>query len=338
VNYLQENYQKKKTSKITAHIKKERNEYDGDGDVDFEERVHIEPDSLKRKRRGAICSEPPKADNPFLRSFVPPKDDITKLHIENALKRGIMFAHLEDDQRTAVFNAMSEVRFKAGATIIQQGDEGDNFYVVAEGECDVYVSKSEAPSSLVTSYTSGGSFGELALIYGSPRAATVKARTDVKLWALNRSTYRNILMETTMRKRKMYESFLENVPILAYLTKYERVTVADALEPASFVDGEVIIQQGAPGDKFYLIIEGAVKVLQRTQDDEPAEVARLRPSNYFGEIALLTNRPRAATVVAVGNTRCAQLDRDAFNRLLGSCESILRRNMETYNRIMATGI
>ena len=59
-----------------------------------------------------------------------------------------------------------------------------------------------------------GSFGELALIYGTPRAATIKAKTDVKLWAIDRDTYRRILMGSTIRKRKLYDSFLEKVSIL----------------------------------------------------------------------------------------------------------------------------
>lgn len=62
----------------------------------------------------------------------------------------------------------------------------------------------------------GGSFGELALIYGTPRAATVKASsaTDVKLWGIDRDSYRRILMGSTIRKRKMYEEFLSKVSIL----------------------------------------------------------------------------------------------------------------------------
>ena len=59
-----------------------------------------------------------------------------------------------------------------------------------------------------------GSFGELALIYGTPRAATIKAKSDVKLWAIDRDSYRRILMGSTIRKRKLYESFLEKVSIL----------------------------------------------------------------------------------------------------------------------------
>lgn len=66
----------------------------------------------------------------------------------------------------------------------------------------------------VTSIADGGSFGELALIYGTPRQATVKAKTDTKLWGIDRDSYRRILMGSTIRKRKMYEEFLSKVSIL----------------------------------------------------------------------------------------------------------------------------
>lgn len=69
-------------------------------------------------------------------------------------------------------------------------------------------------SELVTTVGEGGSFGELALIYGTPRAATVKAKTDVKQWGIDRDSYRRILMGSTIRKRKMYEEFLSRVSIL----------------------------------------------------------------------------------------------------------------------------
>jgi len=69
-------------------------------------------------------------------------------------------------------------------------------------------------SELVTVIGEGGSFGELALIHGTPRAATVRAKTDMKLWGLDRDSYRRILMGSTIRKRKMYEEFLSRVSIL----------------------------------------------------------------------------------------------------------------------------
>lgn len=81
--------------------------------------------------------------------------------------------------------------------------------MIDQGEVEIFVN-----GELATTIGEGGSFGELALIYGTPRAATVRAKTDVKLWGIDRDSYRRILMGSTIRKRKMYEEFLSRVSIL----------------------------------------------------------------------------------------------------------------------------
>jgi CRP-like cAMP-binding protein len=74
------------------------------------------------------------------------------------------------------------------------------------------------------------------------------------------------------------------------LDKWERLTVADALEPVSFEDRETIVRQGEPGDDFYIIVEGTALVLQyRAEGEEPMEVGRLGPSDYFGKSNLYYN-------------------------------------------------
>lgn len=103
---------------------------------------------------------------------------------------------------TDLINSLTEFAFHVG-------DEGDNFYVIDQGDVEIFVN-----GELVTTIGEGGSFGELALIYGTPRAATVRAKTDVKLWGIDRDSYRRILMGSTIRKRKMYEEFLSRVSIL----------------------------------------------------------------------------------------------------------------------------
>ncbi|KHJ43938.1 cyclic nucleotide-binding domain protein [Trichuris suis] len=130
----------------------------------------------------------------------------------------------------------------------------------------------------------------------------------------------------------MYEEFLSKVKILEDLDKWERLTVADALEPVSFTAGTVVVEQGQPGDEFFIILEGEVDVMQkRTEDSQPEVVGHLGPSDYFGEIALLLDRPRAATVVAKTNLKCARMDRARFERVMGPCSEILKRNIANYN-------
>ncbi|KAL9904260.1 protein kinase, cAMP-dependent, regulatory subunit type 1 isoform 1-T1 [Glossina fuscipes fuscipes] len=288
------------------------------------------------RRRGGISAEPVTEEDAtsYVKKVVP-KDYKTMAALSKAIAKNVLFSHLDENERSDIFDAMFPVTHLLGENIIQQGDEGDNFYVIDQGEVEVFVN-----SEMVTTIGDGGSFGELALIYGTPRAATVRAKTDVKLWGIDRDSYRRILMGSTIRKRKMYEEFLSRVSILESLDKWERLTVADALEPVSFEDGETIVKQGEPGDDFYIIVEGCAVVLQRRaeQGDEPAEVGRLGPSDYFGEIALLLDRPRAATVVARGPLKCVKLDRARFERVLGPCADILKRNITQYNSFVSLSV
>ncbi|XP_051959547.1 protein kinase, cAMP-dependent, regulatory, type I, alpha (tissue specific extinguisher 1) b isoform X2 [Xyrauchen texanus] len=288
-----------------------------------------------RRRRGAISAEVYTEEDAasYVRKVIP-KDYKTMAALAKAIEKNVLFSHLDDNERSDIFDAMFPVTYIAGEIVIQQGDEGDNFYVIDHGEMDVYVN-----SEWVTSIGEGGSFGELALIYGTPRAATVRAKANVKLWGIDRDSYRRILMGSTLRKRKMYEEFLSKVSILESLDKWERLTVADALEPVQFEDSQKIVVQGEPGDEFFIILEGCAAVLQRrSENEEFVEVGRLGPSDYFGEIALLMNRPRAATVVARGPLKCVKLDRPRFERVLGPCSDILKRNIQQYNSFVSLSV
>ncbi|KAL1240823.1 cAMP-dependent protein kinase regulatory subunit [Trichinella spiralis] len=285
-------------------------------------------DSKARSRRGAVSAEVYSEEDiaNYVKKVVP-KDEETKKALEKAMCQNVLFAHLDENEKKDIFNAMFPVEANAGEVIIQQGDEGDNFYVIDSGEVEVFVNNKS-----VTTIKESGSFGELALIYGTPRAATVLAKTRVKLWALDRDTYRRILMGSTIRKRKQYEEFLSKVKILEDLDKWERLTVADALEPVAFEKGTHIVEQGQPGDNFFIILEGEAEVYQkRSEDSKPELVGHLNPSEYFGEIALLLDRPRAATVVAKTPLKCAKLDRARFERVMGPCSEILKRNILNYN-------
>jgi cAMP-dependent protein kinase regulator len=147
-------------------------------------------------------------------------------------------------------------------------------------------------------------------------------------------------MGSTIRKRKMYEEFLRKVSIFKEnLDTWELHTVADALEPVQFEDGQSIVRQGDPGEDFFIIVEGTASVYQRrAENDEPVRVGKLGPSDYFGEIALLLDRPRAATVVANGVLKCVKLDRARFERVLGPCSHILERNIAQYNSFVSLSV
>lgn len=214
--------------------------------------------------------------------------------------------------------------------VISQGDAGDFFYVVEKGSFHVFVnprgSLQPGPDGMGTNVgtiESGGSFGELALMYNAPRAATVvSAEAPCTLWALDRVTFRRILMESTFARRRMYESFLEEVPLLSTLTPYERSKIADALETQKYAAGEVIIKEGDPGRSFYLLESGEADAFK---GEARETVKHYEKGDFFGELALLNDAPRAASVMATTDVKVASLGKSAFQRLLGPVESIMRR-------------
>ncbi|EGD79944.1 camp-dependent protein kinase type I-beta regulatory subunit [Salpingoeca rosetta] len=309
-------------------------ETDEDDDMDDMDMGDLPPRG--RSRRAAISASVMTADDVegYERKVIP-KDAATMLRLQRAVSENILFQHLEQEELSQVLDAMFLVKRKAGETVIEQGDEGDNFYVVDEGELEVWKVEQEGEEAKkVLELSQGGSFGELALIYNQPRAATVKCRTDCQLWAIDQETYRRILMSSTVKKRKDYEEFLSKVELLSSIDKYERLQIADALIPCTFSDGESIVKQGEEGNDFYIIVDGEVVVTQQNDKGETGEVGHLGRADYFGEIALLKDNKRHATVTAKGDVKCVKLDRDTFERMLGPVEDILRRNMDLYKTFM----
>jgi len=280
------------------------------------------------KRRGAVSAEVyTEEDAANYEKVVIPKDYKTTQALNKAISKNILFKHLDENERSDIFNAMFMTNYHAESEIIKQGEEGDNFYVIDSGSVDVIVDNKQ-----VSQISAGGSFGELALIYGTPRQATIRAHDEVVVWGLDRNSYRRILMGSTIKRRKMYETFLSKVDIFESLDKFELLTVADALETCQFENDEEIVRQDETGDNFYIITEGKALVKQRPNDstEEPQNVGSLTAGNYFGEIALLLDRPRAATVVAQGTLKCVKLDRERFERVLGPLKEILKRNIDKY--------
>ncbi|WVR03933.1 hypothetical protein IAU60_000932 [Kwoniella sp. DSM 27419] len=269
-----------------------------------------------------------------------PKTEEQLQRIKAAISPNFLFRNLDEEQEADVLAAMKEVSIGAGEMIIEQGAAGDYFYVVESGNLDIFVKKEgqvidpekgDRPllGKKVASCKEGSSFGELALMHNAPRAASILSITPCTLWALDRVSFRTILLDHTSRKRRLYESFLSEVQILASLQPHERAKIADVLESRTFNEGEDVITQGDAGDEFFLIESGTAVAIKRGDDGKETVVKRLGKGDYFGELALLNRQVRAATVRAEGpdKLRVAALGEQAFTRLLGPVKDILARSV-----------
>ncbi|KAJ2986396.1 hypothetical protein NUW54_g9782 [Trametes sanguinea] len=192
-----------------------------------------------------------------------PKTDDQLRRIRASIANNFIFRDLDEEQETGVLNAMQECRVVENEVVIRQGDVGEYFYVVESGLLHCYIRPEPLPPQWLTGRIAsadefkrpgwhpefgekvaecreGSSFGELALMYGHPRAATVLAIEPSTLWSLDRITFRTIILKAAHRRRTMYEQFLSSVPLLVSLRPEERSKIADALVSRVYDDGEAV--------------------------------------------------------------------------------------------------
>ncbi len=240
---------------------------------------------------------------------------------------------LDEQEMSVVISAMDERKVSAGENVIVEGESGNELYVVEEGTLECYkLFPGQTVPKFLKNYEPGDAFGELALLYNAPRAATIKAKTDACLWVLDRNTFNYIVKDTAQRKRDKYEDFLKSVKILQSMDHYERSKICDAIKEERFESGQFVIKEGEQGNIFYIIVEGEATATKTIEAGKPPkEVMHYKPGDYFGELALLKNEPRAANVIAKGKLKVVSLERNSFKRLLGPLDDILKRNMDAYS-------
>ncbi|XP_072327632.1 cAMP-dependent protein kinase type II-beta regulatory subunit isoform X2 [Scyliorhinus torazame] len=262
-------------------------------------------------RRVSVCAEafnPDEEEEETEPWVVHPKTDEQRRRLQDACKDILLFKNLDQEQMFQLLDAMFEIHVKVGEHVIDQGDDGDNFYVIERGTYDIFVNV-DGLQRCVGAYDNRGSFGELALMYNTPRAATIIATSNGALWGLDRATFRRIIVKNNARKRRLYEEFVQSLPLLKSL-------------------------EGEKADCFYIVESGEVRITMKhktkSDADGGVEIARCSRGQYFGELALVANQPRAASAYAVGNVKCLVMDVQAFERLLGPCMDIMKRNIANY--------
>ncbi|KAL7543970.1 hypothetical protein ACHAXR_013465 [Thalassiosira sp. AJA248-18] len=191
---------------------------------DLEKRISSLPSSSavttsssRRKNEARAAVMALGSDKDYVKTTVPKSDQVRNL-IYHSIKRNMLFRACSEEELKDLIDAFDTTNFKADSVVIKQGDEGDLFYVVEEGNLDIMVATADVDGDTGASsqrevqvgvpYVSGSSFGELALMYGSPRAATIRAKTDCVLWSLDRRAFKGI---TGSHKQKREEIILETI-------------------------------------------------------------------------------------------------------------------------------
>eukprot|EP00124_Ichthyophonus_hoferi_P000728 Ihof_evm12s29 gene=Ihof_evmTU12s29 len=130
-----------------------------------------------------------------------------KQMIMNILFSHTAFSELTNEQRVRLVDFFLPVEVSRGSLLFRQGDFGHYFYVIEEGECEVYAQLLDPPTYRVATLHKGASFGELALMYNGDRRATVLATQDTKLWVLDRNTFEGVMSSRTKELQTLFDKY-----------------------------------------------------------------------------------------------------------------------------------
>jgi cAMP-dependent protein kinase regulator len=227
-----------------------------------------------------------------------------------------MFDDLPEDVLSDLAGRVQLRGYPAGKPVFRQGDRPDGFYLVRSGTLEVLEEDHETGKErVIRTIGRGETFGELGLIDGTSRTATVRPVEDAQLYIVDESTFDRLLSDMVtvpdFAPTLQLAAELRSLPPFAGLPSSDVAMLLEHGTWMQFAPGEPVVEEGEDGDAFYVIATGKVDVLQG------GELVRTQGAgSHFGEIALLRDMPRTATVATRTPTRVFRLDREGFERVV----------------------
>jgi cAMP-dependent protein kinase regulator len=257
---------------------------------------------------------------------------------EEPFPRSVLFSDLAHSEFMAVVDKMTPIEIPKDTLIIQEGDRGDSIYIIASGEVKIFRDDEDGNEIWITNLGEGDFFGEFGYFSESKRIASVKSLSDVTLLELTREDVASITKEhpgvkdvlLKFYKERVLDTLLAISPIFSPLAPEKRKVLLESFDPGSFKKGVVIIREGDAGDKMYFIRSGEVEVTTQ-KDDDTVTLAKLRPGDFFGEVSLITGKPRTATVGALTDVNLFEISK-------GKIEGVVKEHpeiLDTLNEYIA---
>lgn len=217
---------------------------------------------------------------------------------------------LTEQEKRELAERAVEMRFERGAFMTFQGADDNWMYVIAEGDAEIQVTiEGSNITKPVAEIHAGDYFGEMALLTGDPRKASVVAQTPVRCYRLgdqelqtivrNRPEIVNDISDFLARRLLQIRAELQaKFSIFYILSEQERQDLFTRLEEVSFAPGVVIVEQGKLEDWMYILTSGNAGIHFKGDDGISRHIADVKAGDFFGEMSLLSGEPRMATVIA----------------------------------------
>ncbi len=266
--------------------------------------------------------------------------------IEQRLKSLPFLSGLGEDALLAVARRLVPVEKKRGELVVESGQPPEALFIIETGQLHLH---STEEGGDFAELVAGETFGEMAVLTGKPHTRSAQAATDAILWALPAAEFDALTQEYPEIRKSLAQALrgpllpqdreravqrLATMPLFDGLSEEVRWSVSERLLLHHVPAGEWIFVEGAPGDALYLIDSGQVEITSHDQG-VPEVLARLGSDDFFGEMALLTGKPRSTSARAATHTNLWVLYRSDFDDLVARYPSVSLALSKTLSRRLA---
>ena len=229
---------------------------------------------------------------------------------------------LSKEIKTDIINLFEEEHYSFGETIVREGEPADAFYLLTSGRARV-LKKCESNEDIpLNVLRMGDEFGEIGLFQGGVRIASVRASTDVTVLKLSKLNFQQILEKHPSVKEyielrihhRLLHNFIHQYSELGHIPYPAIDDLLSNLDSQHFKKGDIIVHQGQEPGPMYIIKEGRLRVFYDT-GRAIKNIGFLRKGDFFGELSVLTDSQRAASVEALTACDLLCLSKQSFNEL-----------------------
>ncbi|HEY9092388.1 MAG TPA: cyclic nucleotide-binding domain-containing protein [Parasphingorhabdus sp.] len=215
--------------------------------------------------------------------------------------------------------------YRKGATIFERNDPGSSLFTIAQGSVLVEVDPND--KSKVIPIEEGSIFGEVGLISGRRRGATIRAAEDMIAIEVSRTAALKLQASVPAAKRAITRISTERQLLQMFGSGLTKESIAEVVETSEIMNvraGEPIINEGDDGNDIYVIRVGSM-VVEKEIGGKPVFLSYLPAGSYVGEMTLIAGGLRTATVKAAIKSEVIKIQGDAFKKVLDAHPDLLRR-------------
>ena len=249
---------------------------------------------------------------------------------ERAFPRTPLFGSLPRLELVQVINAANHIKVSGGKEVLSTDDDGRSIFVITLGSAEVVCKTQDDQEIICATLNQGDFFGEIGYFSGGHRSASVRATENLELLELTRTDLR-LLIDShhsigdvlfDFYKERVLDRLLAVSKIFMHLSSEDREAVLELVDSDVFADGMDIVCEGEEGDEMYLIKTGSVEVWTRTKDGTRKVLAELREGDSFGQLALVLDTTRKASVTALTSVELITFSRPVLQDILSKYPAI----------------